>query len=387
MKKILIFLFTFVISPIFSQTETCLGNQNHPGYRTIVQNNSSGSITREYILHVPSNYDNASPTPLVINMHGFGDCADNYIETVGNLYEFNALANQENILVAYPQGAYRPEKEDTYWEPGDNGTDDIYENDTYFIEQLISDINNDFNVDSDKIFACGYSNGGMMAYSLACNRSNLFSAIGIMSGTMLDEDCTLDNPIPIITFHGIADEVLPYNGNLWYQSISEVVNFWLDLNNIPATSQVSTELNGGNVVKDEYSGGTNNTCLALYTIYEEWDKPGDHVWFSEAIDGSSPNQIMWDFFVENCSTISPTQEPLISDLAIKVQPNPFTNHITIDYKHTESQKFIIYDVLGNSLLSGNINANTNTIEANSLPPNNIYILKIGSQTWRLLKTE
>jgi len=250
-KSIIILLFAFFTIPLFSQ-QTCTQNANHPGYRTVTQVSGSNTIVREYILYVPANYDMNTPTPLLINMHGFGDCAADYAESIGKSYSFDELADRENILVAYPQGAYRPEKEDNYWEPGDNGAEDIFENDVYFMEQLVADINDGFNVDTDKVYAAGYSNGGMMAYSLACNSSDLFSGIGIMSGTMLEEDCNLGNSVPVIIFHGIDDGVLAYNGSQWYQSIAEVVDFWLDKNTTPAGSLTSTNLNGGKVVRDEY---------------------------------------------------------------------------------------------------------------------------------------
>lgn len=211
--SILTLLFT---NEVWSQTETCLQNLNHPDNHIISQVVGSDTIFREYILHIPENYDENTPTPFLINLHGFGDCASDYSESIGDFYNFSELANEENIIVAYPQGAYRPEKDDTYWEPGDTEVDNIYENDVYFFEQLIADVSSEYNVNADMIYACGYSNGGMMAYSLACHRSNLFSAIGIMSGAMLDDECALEKAVPIINFHGIADGVLPYDGNEWY---------------------------------------------------------------------------------------------------------------------------------------------------------------------------
>ena len=57
----------------------CTMNCAHPGYRSFSETypTTGGlgeTITREYILHVPSGYDAAVPHPLVIVYHGFGDC-------------------------------------------------------------------------------------------------------------------------------------------------------------------------------------------------------------------------------------------------------------------------------------------------------------------------
>jgi len=135
----------------------------------------------------------------------------------------------------------------------------------------------------------------MMAYGLACSGGSFIAAVGIMSGTMLPETCDTDEYTSIIHFHGIADEVLPYDGNQDFQSISNVVDFWLDHNEIDVTNLQRDELNNGDVIKEEYTGGAENTSLVLYTINNEYGKTGGHVWFSDTIDGGSPNQVLWNF--------------------------------------------------------------------------------------------
>lgn len=265
---------------------------NLDGYRTMVE----GDQTREYVIHIPASYDSNTPTPLVINFHGFGDCVAYYSETVGE--DLNATADNNNFIVAYPQAVFR-EKGDKYWEPGDTGSEDIVVDDVYFTKQLIADIGNEYNVDVSRVYAVGYSNGGMMSYDLACTGSDFIAAIGIMSGVSLSASCDVTNAsTSIIHFHGIADEVLPLEGNEFYQSIADIVNYWLGHNNIPASSLVTTELNGGDVIRDEYTGGNENTSVVLYTINREHDKEGGHVWFSDDIEGTSPNQILWDFLSE-----------------------------------------------------------------------------------------
>ena len=66
-------------------------------------------------------------------------------------------------------------------------------------------------------------------------------------------------------------------------------------NKISASSLAMAELNNGDVERDEYIGGNENTSFTLYTINREFDKPGGHIWFTGDIDGTSSNQILWDF--------------------------------------------------------------------------------------------
>ncbi len=376
-----ILLLLCISSLSISAQNSCSQNTNHPNYQSITQSVNGQSITREYILYVPENLDGNSSVPLVINMHGFGDCASNYADAIGNFYEFNDLAQEESFIVAYPQGAYRPEKEDHYWEPGDSGLDNIYENDVFFLDELITKIDSEYNIDMNQVYACGYSNGGMMAYSLACNRSTTYAAIGIMSGTMLEEDCEIEEAVPIIIFHGIEDEVLPYNGNLWYQSVQEVVEFWLDQNDLSTSDISSFTLSSGKVDLDEYSNGISNGCISLYTINEEFDKPGGHVWFSEEIEGSSPNRILWDFFTGSCSL---TNIELEEYFDVKIGPNPITNHIIIDLQVNRNLDYLILDSHGVLVKSGELNNESNMVSTSEMPSGN-YFLKINNQAYHLIK--
>lgn len=275
------------------QQETPEGGCNNSGqdtYRTI----SQGGSTRAYMLHIPAGYEPNSPTPLLINFHGFGDCAEHYAGHVGDFLELNALADQERFIVAYPQGVTR-KKGAPEWDPGDNGSEQIRESDPYFTEQLIAEIADTYNVDAARVYACGYSNGGMMAYGLACSRGDMIAAVGIMSGIMLSGSCDESELTSVIHFHGLADDVLPYDGGEFYQAVPEGIDSWVRHNQIPDSSRTSTQLNGGDVVREAYTGGAEQTSVVLYTIHKEHDKAGGHVWFSDAIDGRSPNQIMWEF--------------------------------------------------------------------------------------------
>ena len=218
-----------------------------------------------------------------------------------------------------------------------------------------------------------------MSYSLGCNSGDVFSAIGIMSGTMLEEECTLDNPVPLVIFHGTDDFVLPYDGNIWYQSVAEIVDFWLDLNGIPASSLMATELNDGEVNRDEYFGGDGGDCVTLYTIIN-----GGHDWFSEDIDGKNPNQILWDFFTESCSPINATASDFSANFALEISPNPFATQINITAESPVNQRFNIYNMQGILELSGMMNGAIHTVDLATLSPN-VYFLEIGGVVRKIVK--
>ena len=372
--------FTF---SMIAQTQNCLQNINHPGFNSMFQVVGSDTIFREYILHVPASYDATTSTPLLINLHGFSGCASDYEQDIGGYYELNEVADDNNFLIAYPQAAWRPQKEDVYWEPGNVGGANIYNNDVYFVEQLILDIAESYNLDLSMVYVVGYSNGGMLSYSVACNRPDLIAAAGVVSGAILDSDCTSDNHVPIIILHGIADYSLPYEGNQYYQSIAEVADFWLNHNDIPASSQVTSTLNDGDVVRDEYSGGSTNTCLTVYTVYEEKDEPAGHVWFNDPIDGTTPNQILWDFFTENCGPVN-TSNQLHSKAYLSIQPNPFFDYVQVRTAGQVGERYYLYNGQGVLEQSGNVLSDDFRLSLEDLPAA-LYFFKLGNTVKKILK--
>ena len=210
---------------------------------------------------------------MIINFHGFGGCAANFaVDIGGGDTGLNVAANNNNFMVAYPQGVTRA-KGSPEWNPEGSGIQNIMDNDVYFAEELISEISNEYNIDPLKIYATGYSNGGMMVYGLACTKSDLFAAVGIMSGIMLEGSCDENEFTSVIHFHGIADEVLPMDGNQDFQSVSDVINFWLNHNNISTSSLLTEKLNSGDVIRDEYTAGSENLAVVLYTVNSEYDRP------------------------------------------------------------------------------------------------------------------
>ena len=269
---------------------TFCNNQNTEGYQRIEDN----GVGREYILYPSTLESSDTPSALIINFHGYGDCANAYAEDIGNFYGLNDLADTEGFLIAYPQAMIR-EKGDPYWEPGDVGPD-ISINDVLFARRLVSDVANKLQIDIERTFAVGFSNGGMMAYDLACTAADVFDSVAIMSGVRLDGACDDSISKSILHFHGSEDTVIPLDGRGDFPSVYNSIEFWVRQNQIPEDSGVSSVLNGGEVTRERYIGGREGTEVNLYVINTEFDKPAGHSWFSAQIEGKTPNQIIWEFF-------------------------------------------------------------------------------------------
>ncbi len=271
------------------------------------RNRTNGSIVssgehREYLLHVPGSYDPASPTPLVISLHGGGDWPAHQM----NLSHWNRLADENGFIVVYPSGAGYPRK----WETFDADDPDL---DVRFISELIDTLQSAYNIDRTRIYANGLSNGGGMAFVLSCTLSDRIAAVGMVAAaqTLPLGWCANDRPVPVISFHGEADPLAFYNGGAMggpdaltpvrpvFPSAREFMARWA-LRNRCATRFVESMV-AEDVTRLEYPDCATDAAVVLFTIYG-----GGHSWpggerFLEWLLGPTTSSIdatrqMWAFF-------------------------------------------------------------------------------------------
>ena len=142
--------------------------------------------------------------PLVVFLHGgFGDG-----QQAEQSYGWDAQADAGSFIVVYPDGILKAWNGGTCCgQPMTQGIDDVA-----FIKDLVAWIESQTAIDPSRIYATGISNGGIMAYRLACE-TNLFAAIGPDSATML-VPCASPTPTSVIAIHGTADHNIPYNGGV-----------------------------------------------------------------------------------------------------------------------------------------------------------------------------
>ncbi len=160
-------------------------------------------VSRTYVLYRPASVSGRSAVPLVVMLHGgFGSGPQAEQD-----YGWNAEADGHRFVVAYPSGLNRA------WDVGGGccgmpGTAHV--NDVGFITSMVSAISHRLAIDPRRIYATGISNGGMLAYRLACDTS-VFAAIGPDSATLLGT-CPHPSPVSVIHIHGTADTKVRFDG-------------------------------------------------------------------------------------------------------------------------------------------------------------------------------
>lgn len=284
--SILLLVFLFIVGACEKQQDSEAKIAVGTNFQTLVHNGE----TREYILHVPETYSGDKPLPLLFNFHGFGGNATAFM----NETNMRSLADSEEFILVYPQGTLLGIFPHWNTEPNSVGNKSSAD-DFGFIETLIDQLAINYQLDLDRIYACGFSNGGMFSYALACHKSNLFAAIGSISGTMLDTDCAPEHPTAIINIHGTNDSVLPYDGNSSFNSVASALNYWKTYNNTLSTPLLQTdEFNGMTIEQYTYNKGDNGVSVVHYKIIK-----GEHDWFDIQYKGQSMEEVIWNFFAQH----------------------------------------------------------------------------------------
>ena len=65
---------------------------------------SVNGATRTFLLYVPPSYSAATPAPVVMNLHGWGDYAQSYM----NYGDMRPQSDAAGFLLAYPQASIGP---------------------------------------------------------------------------------------------------------------------------------------------------------------------------------------------------------------------------------------------------------------------------------------
>ena len=269
-------------------------------------------IERFYILHIPKNYNAEKPAPLLVAMHGGG--GDMNYQADDSKYKLITKSEEMGFVALFPNGTskFKSGKFAT-WNAGkccgygrDQKIDDVG-----FIRSMIQTTKSQLSIDEKKVFATGMSNGGMMSYRLACEMSDVFTAVAPVAGTDNTIDCKPVRPISLLHIHAQNDDHVLFNGGIGkganedkaaitdFNSVPASITKWVQLNSCKSTPQRVLQKTGAYC--DEYTGCKKNVSVKLCVT-----EMGGHSWPggnkprgekpSQAI---SANDVMWDFFQSN----------------------------------------------------------------------------------------
>jgi polyhydroxybutyrate depolymerase len=268
-------------------------------------------LKRRYLVHVPASYDAAKPSAVVLGLHGGGGHAEHFLKD-GN-YGVVTASEKHGFIAVIPNG-YSKNRRGLFatWNAGACCGDARDENidDVGFLSAVIARVKRQAVVDEARVYAMGMSNGGLMAYRLACEIPDQVRGIMAVAGTDNTLSCDPSRPTPVLHVHAINDTHVLYNGGAGedafrdltkvteFVSVPETIEKWVALNKAQSAPRRVLTVNGAYCDRHDARAGGAPVQLCV-------TESGGHSWPgaqksrrgkeapSQAINATD---VMWAFF-------------------------------------------------------------------------------------------
>jgi len=266
----------------------------------------SGGNVRHALVHLPPVAGSSGLTllPLVVSFHPMAISAGLWCYQQG----YNPLADKEGIVVVYPEGLAPAESISvltTWWPrtwitggatwnaggccPGANRGE---VDDVRFSRDLVADLQSGtvrrlsggrVEIDPQRVYASGGSNGAFLLYRLACQAPDIFAAFVAVAGVLANEtrgpdqfaawpsapfSCVEHRPVPMLFFYGDADPFLPWGGSPWlnFRSPQDNLKIMKTLNGIPESAVGMITYQNGRATCTSYGPARANVtfCRVLW---------------------------------------------------------------------------------------------------------------------------
>lgn len=256
------------------------------------------SLKRFFKIYIPKSVSLTEKSgnqklPVVFAFHGGG--GDMTIQSNDDYYQYLSSAEKNNYIVIFPNGFSRfPSGRLATWNAGaccgearNQKIDDVG-----FITALVNSFKKLNFVNPDRIFAAGMSNGGMMAYQLACSTKGLFKGFASVTGTDNTVDCASPNPSSMMHIHAKDDDHVLFNGGKGdgaFEDQAQITDFvsvpatmekWRTINKCDKKSEVILKVDGA--VCEEWASCSTQKKVRLCVT-----DTGGHSWPG----GSKPDRL------------------------------------------------------------------------------------------------
>jgi polyhydroxybutyrate depolymerase len=173
-----------------------------------------GGEDRTWRVYVPASLPAGVRVPLVIGLHGGLGSGEQFARNT----RFDEAADGGAFIAVYPDGVGRT------WNGGRCCGAAVRQDidDVAFISALIDRMTTGFPADPARVYVTGHSNGGIMAFRLACELAGKITAIGVVAASLETGECSPARPVSVLLIHGDADENHPLEGGQGPESISGV---------------------------------------------------------------------------------------------------------------------------------------------------------------------
>src|SRR5262249_5723606 len=135
-----------------------------------------GGMSRTFIRQIPTGYTGKMPLPLVIDFHPLGGSGQSQKAST----QWGSLADQKGFIMVWPDGV------GSSWNVGRccDPAQSQHVDDVAFTRAIIAQLGKEACIDPKRVYASGCSNGGGMAYKVACDAADVIAAVA-----PVDFDC------------------------------------------------------------------------------------------------------------------------------------------------------------------------------------------------------
>ena len=282
----------------------------HPGWSDITNTTMVQGVNRLYIVHTPTNYNAAIPTPVLFMFHGHYGTAQG---AAAPYYNWQAVADSNTFIVVFPDSLSPPGKNidilgtiivtnydlvGKRWDIGHIQSNRYTSQDIEFTADILDWLEGNYNIRTSHVFTTGHSYGAIFSYYAAVCLSNRVTAFAEHSGGLTHYNLGLFDvwwPIDVpadstkpagMMLHSPSDTVVPYSNS---------VLLYTQMTNYQHTSELIT---------------------LPSALNHAWDAP--------------KNQMQWNFFIANAPVIDDDADGMPDAWEIAHNLNTGTNDATMD---------------------------------------------------------
>lgn len=340
-------LLFFLVVPSAMRAQTVADSILHDG------------IYRTYRLYVPPGFAPSENPALVFNLHGLGSNAEQQ-----EAYSLmNDVALLERFLVCYADG------ENNSWNLGLGQVDDVG-----LIGALIDRFTLTHNVDPQRVYSCGMSQGGYFSFVLSCQLADRIAAIATVSASMaqgLSAFCNPPRPVPVFMINGTADAIVPYTGGVQNIAVNDAIAHWVAHNGCATPAVISpipdaAPTDGCMASRADFGGCTQGTEVDLIAV-----TGGGHTWPGATIpigvtcqdfDASTEIWLFFERFTLN-GAVTMREAPLSFS---SVHPVPTDQTLTVRLRDAEQSYLSMTDAVGRIIL-GSVVVDGARLDVSGLP--------------------
>jgi polyhydroxybutyrate depolymerase len=226
------------------------------------------------VVEVPASYDPREPVPLVLVLHGYASSGDGMRRYLG----VDDLAEERGFLVVHPDGSVDV-RGNRFWDATDGccNVTGTPTGDDEFLARIITEVSAEYAVDPRRVHVVGYSNGGFMAYRMACRHADLVASAASISGATFADpsDCHPSEPVSVLQVHGDADRTIRYDGGSFpgpYPGALETVTTWAGYDGCetsPAEGEprdLDGSVDGAESAATTFPGCPDGVAVELWTV-------------------------------------------------------------------------------------------------------------------------